>query len=102
MTARVEQRVRRRATGRQAAIASAAAIRPTARGSEDEGRYPIFEPRSCGNRGTRVGRTIVSSEIDATAPGKVLVGVNANQQQEQGTDRNRQRYGRNHRQVLAI
>jgi hypothetical protein len=34
--------------------------------------------RSCGNCGTQFKRTIVISDIDATAPGKVLVGVNAN------------------------
>ncbi|WP_327694030.1 pectate lyase [Streptomyces sp. NBC_00459] len=34
--------------------------------------------RSCGNCRTQFKRTIVISDIDATAPGKVLVGVNAN------------------------
>ncbi|WP_330291923.1 pectate lyase [Streptomyces sp. NBC_00576] len=34
--------------------------------------------RSCGNCKTQYKRTIVISDIDATAPGKVLVGVNAN------------------------
>ncbi|GAA3890013.1 pectate lyase [Streptomyces lacrimifluminis] len=34
--------------------------------------------RSCGNCRTQYKRTIVISDIDATVPGKVLVGVNAN------------------------
>ncbi|MER7688521.1 pectate lyase [Streptomyces sp. NPDC097610] len=34
--------------------------------------------RSCGNCKTQVKRTIVLSDIDATAPGKALVGINSN------------------------
>ncbi|MEN1884550.1 pectate lyase [Streptomyces mirabilis] len=34
--------------------------------------------RSCGNCKTRVRRTIVLSDLDATAPGKTLVGIDSN------------------------
>lgn len=34
--------------------------------------------RSCGNCRTQFKRTIVVSDIDATAPGRVLVGINSN------------------------
>ncbi|MFC3576136.1 pectate lyase [Streptomyces yaanensis] len=97
MTARAEQRVRhrRKVTRRRALIGGTAALGITGAAilttsllsSAGAGTLTVtgFQVenfgklvRSCGNCKTQYKRTIVLSDIGVTAPGKAIVGVNAN------------------------